>query len=153
MFSSFLHQFTRRHVVYLHALSSLLHPSVFRNRRLRRKKLCRMRESSIRVCLPAIPIKGSIVLTIRELRRPCARSCVFPRNWTGSILRGDSGISVPLFLRLYRTSYIHIYIYTYIYKSSYIGQTTHRKILFLLDVSQECMEELKWISYYHLIFI
>lgn len=43
--------------------------SSLRSRRLHREKLCRTRESFIPVCLPAMAIKGSIVLAVRELRR------------------------------------------------------------------------------------
>jgi len=43
----------------------------------------RERKSSIRVCLPAIPIEGSIALAIREPRRPRARSCAFSTKLDG----------------------------------------------------------------------
>lgn len=130
--------------LYISTLPSpLLHPPVFRNRRLHREELWRTRKSSIRVCLPAIPIKGSTVLAICELRRPRARSCAFPRNWTGSILRGHPRISLPLFLWLHRASYVHTYIHIYITRPG-IGRTTHwdRKILFPLDV-RPCLRNVR----------
>lgn len=94
--------FARRHVVYISvpSLPFLILPSLATEDYVGKSFVVRKRKSSIRVCLPAIPIKGSIVLAIRELRRPRARarSCGFPRNWTGSILRGHPRISLPLFL-------------------------------------------------------
>jgi len=116
----------RRHVIYLRLLSLSLSPSLslsvsvslsfclLQSKITSRRALSYARESSIRVCLPAIPIKGSIVLAIREFQRPRARSCAFPRNWTGSILRRHPCVSLSLFLRLLHWAlYVHIYTHTH----------------------------------------
>lgn len=92
-----------------------------------------------------------------------AKSCVFPRNWTGSISRGVSPRFPSAILEdasgTYMYTYIHIYVYMY-KQASCIRWTTHwdRKILLPPDLwcqtgPWKCIAALSWIFYYHLIFI
>lgn len=116
------HPFIRRR--YISRYSSPLSFFSSFQPKIHREELCRTRESSISVCLPAMAIKGSIVLAVCERTLAAARNRVRfheigrAQSWEGILA------SPCCYSRCSDTTCICI---VYIYKQAFcIRWTTHR---------------------------